>query len=126
MAGTTVSASVNLDSGGQAVSGINVFVDYPEGLVSIPGSGAVSTVRQRISNVPGGFLSSPNDLDYGLIEALGTGGMSELPAKIFTITFDACVGAAAPSTADFVCVVKNAVDSQGSELSGVKCSVSLP
>jgi hypothetical protein len=105
---------------------LTVFVDYPEGRASIPGSGTVSTVRQRITNVPAGFLSNPNDLDYGLIEALGTGGTGVLPSRIFTITFDPCQGAAAPTSGDFVCVVKNAVDSQGSDLSGVTCAVSIP
>jgi hypothetical protein len=118
--------SVNLNDGGQSVSGLSVFIDYPEGAVSIPGSGTVTTVRQAITNVPSGFLSSPNDLDYGLIEVLGTGSSSVLPTRIFTITFQDCQGATPPSAADFACVVKDATDSQGSPLGGITCAVTIP
>jgi len=125
-AGTTtpqdVSVSFSVPPGGE-VAGITVFLDYPDAKTSIPGSG--SGVGASIKNLPGGVLSSPNDLDYGLIE--GVVSLSALtPGRLFSVTFQNCPGAPALAASDFHCVVKDASDTLGNTVAGVSCSVSIP
>jgi hypothetical protein len=125
-AGTTTpqNASVNISvPGGASLGGITVFLDYPDAKTSIPGSG--SGVSGSISNVPSGSLSSPNDLDYGLLEGVvNLGGIS--PGRVFTVTFQNCPGAPALVVGDFSCVVKDASDTFGNDVAGVTCTVSIP
>jgi hypothetical protein len=125
-AGTTTAqtASVNISvPGATPLGGITVFLDYPDAKTSIPGSGA--GVGGSITNVPGGSLSSPNDLDYGLLE--GVVNLSGLaPGRLFTVTFQNCPGAPALVVGDFGCVVKDASDTSGNDVAGVTCSVSFP
>jgi hypothetical protein len=66
-----------------------------------------------------------NDLDYGLIEVLGS--LNPIPTpRLFTITFDTCAGQPAPTAAEFGCFVKSASDTDGNDLSGVTCTVVPP
>jgi hypothetical protein len=105
------------------VAGITVFLDYPDAKTAIPGSG--SGVASSVKNLPGGVLSSPNDLDYGLIE--GVVSLSAItPGRLFTVTFQNYVGAGALTTSDFHCVVKDASDTLGNSVAGVTCSVGIP
>ena len=109
--------------GGTSLGGITVFLDYPDARTSIPGSG--SGVGGSISNVPAGSLSSPNDLDYGLIEGIvNLGGVP--PGRLFTVTFQNCPGAPPLIVGDFGCVVKDASDTSGNDVPGVTCTVSIP
>jgi cysteine-rich repeat protein len=121
---TPQSASVNISiPGGGSLGGVTVFLDYPDSKTSIPGSG--SGVGGSISNVPGGSLSSPNDLDYGLLEGIvNLGGISA--GRLFTVTFQNCPAAPALVVGDFGCVVKDASDTFGSDVPGVTCTVSIP
>jgi hypothetical protein len=116
--------SVNVASA-TAVGGITVFVDYPDGHVSIPGNGSATVVKARIKNLPANTASTPNDIDYGLVEVL-IGSGSAFPTRLFTITFDDCQGATPPVAGDFHCVVKDASDTGGGTLHNVACSVSIP
>jgi hypothetical protein len=109
------------------VAGIKVFVDYPDGKVSIPGLGNQASVTGRILNIAtaSGVNGVPNDLDYGLIEVLGS--LSPIPTpRLFTINFDTCQGAPAVTAGDFSCSVKNASDTDGNDLTGVTCTVVVP
>jgi hypothetical protein len=100
-----------------------VFLDYPDAKTSIPGSG--SGVGSSIKNLPSSALSSPNDLDYGLIE--GVVSLSAIPSgRLFTVTFQNCPGAGTLATSDFHCVVKDASDTLGNAVTGVTCSVTIP
>jgi cysteine-rich repeat protein len=126
-AGTTTSQDVtvhmNAPGGSPALGGITVFLDYPDAKTSIPGSG--SGVTGSIKNLPAGSLSSPNDLDYGLLEGIvNLGGIS--PGTLFTVTFANCPGAAPLAPGDFACVVKDASDTGGNTVPGVTCSVTIP
>ncbi len=114
-------------SGSTNVAGIQVLLDYPEGKVSIPGSGGDSFVTGSISNTPAGALLVSNDLDYALIQSVTTA--AALPVgPIFRVTFQDCQGATAPTPADFTCTVTDASDPTGFiDLTGVTtCSVSAP
>jgi hypothetical protein len=104
------------------LAGVTVFLRYPEGKVVIPGSGA--GVGGSILGVPAGFLSQPNDLDYGLLEAL-VGSGDALPQSILTVNFQDCQGVDPPAASDFICVVKDAADTNFSTVAGVQCGVSL-
>ena len=124
--GTTTAQDVSVDfsaPAGAQVGGLTVFLDYPDAKTSIPGSG--SSVSSTIKNLPAGALSSPNDLDYGLIE--GVVSLSAIaPGRLFTVTFHDCPGAPALTAGDFRCVVKDASDTQGNAVGGVTCTVSIP
>jgi hypothetical protein len=111
----TFTASITFSAPGKNISGLGVFVDYPEGQVGKP-------------SVAGAFgVSSPfSDLTYGLIvEAIKLGA---LPTKFATLTFKTCQDAGPPVAADFKCKVNDASDSNGDNVdpSSVTCAVSVP
>jgi len=110
---------------GVQVAGIAVLVDYPEGRVVIPGSG--QNVVGSITHVPFGKLSTPNDLDYALIEAV-VGATPIAPGRLFTITFEDCAGSVAPLPADFSCTVTDAADQSANPIdpTTISCAVTSP
>jgi hypothetical protein len=105
------------------VAGIGVFVDYPEGQVVIPGTGADAGVKDSILNPPQRALSSPNDLDDALREAIASTS-ALTPGQLFTIQFEDCQGATVPTPADFPSTVEDTSDPSGNMVPGVTCSVS--
>jgi hypothetical protein len=109
---------------GQSVAGATFLLDYPEDVVTIPGSGNASSVTAAISGVPPGVLASAFDLDTALRVAVASA--QNLPAgPMFTVTFEDCQGATPPQATDFVCTV-DAVDGVGLPVPGTTCSVTLP
>jgi cysteine-rich repeat protein len=112
---------------GVQIAGITVLLDYPEGQVAIPGSGNDALVLGSISHVPFGRLSSPNDLDYALIEAV-VGGSPITPGRLFTVTFNDCASATVPTPSDFTCTVTDAADASANVVdpATVSCSVTSP
>jgi len=117
----TVSFSVPDSS--VVVQGMTVLVDYPEGQVTIPGSGNDTSVRQSIINVQSGAIGQPNDLDFALRENLAGTSHALTPGNLFTINFLDCQGATPPTAANFTCTVEVATDSLGQPDQGVTCSV---
>lgn len=113
-------------------SGVTTFVDYPDDLLDIPGSGNEPSVLERVVNLTGvsGSLFSVGDQDtdantfddriaVGVIN-LGT----PIPAGNFAqITYDCKTGEPAPDVADFACTL-DASDTNGNAISGT-CSVAL-
>jgi len=112
-------------SGGTNVAAVQVLLDYPEGQISVPGSGNDSNVTGSISNTPPGALLVSNDLDYALIQSV-TSLSALTPGPIFRVTFQDCQGATAPTPADFTCTVTQASDTSFTDITGVTCSVSAP
>ena len=108
------------------VQGLTLLIDYPEAQVTIPGSGAALTVRQSLSNVQSGALSSPFDLDTSLREQIAGTAAPLTPGMLFTIDFFDCVDAPPPTAADFNCTVQVASDPLGQPDTGVTCSVASP
>ena len=107
------------------VAAIKVFVDYPEGKVSILGSGSVSpTEIDTILGEPD-TVAGFNDVDHGLTGVLaeGTGGNFGLTGDLFTVHFETCNAAPAPAPSEFTCTVLEAADALGKALKGVTCSV---
>jgi cysteine-rich repeat protein len=119
----TVSVSVNFSSSA-SIAGYKVFVDYPEGKVIVPGTGAQCSNQTGcvIQNDPtNGAIG--NDLDYGII-VVGSGISAIPPPRLFTLTFTSC-GGAAPTAAEFNCRVHQASDTNGNDVP-MTCSVSIP
>jgi cysteine-rich repeat protein len=112
---------------GVQLAGITVLLDYPEGQVAIPGGGNDAQVLASISHLPFGRASSPNDLDYALIEAV-VGSSALTPGRLFTVTFDDCQGATVPTAADFTCTVTDAADTGANVVdpTTVGCTVTSP
>jgi len=106
------------------VQGLTLLIDYPEGQVTIPGSGNATSVRQTIINVQSGALSQPFDLDYALREQIAGTANPLTPGHLFTINFLDCLGATPPTVADFTCTVEVATDPLGLPDQGVMCTVS--
>ena len=110
-------------TGSEAVAGITVFLDYPEGQVIIPGSGADASVQSAITDLPGFAFGQANDLDHALIEAVAD--TAAFPSGLlFNVHFESCNGATPPANA-FSCTVTSAGDETLAPISGVTCSVSV-
>jgi hypothetical protein len=107
------------------VAAIKVFVDYPEGKVSILGSG--TPAPGEIDTVLGepDTVASFNDVDHGLTGVLaeGTGNNFGPSGDLFTVRFETCNAAPAPAPGEFSCTVLEAADALGKALKGVTCSV---
>jgi len=109
----TVSVSLATDSGDTFGVG-TVFIDYPEGLSFIPGSGESSDVQGAITNRPttGSPTCLVNDRDHGLqFGCLSTGGFPE--GLLFRAAFRDCDGGRAPTVQDFTCTILEATDTFG-------------
>ena len=126
--GSSQLSTVNFAVGGGAsVAGISVLVDYPEGKVSIPGSG--SAAASHITGLPSGTSGVSNDLDHALREVVQktVPGSSITPGQLFRVNYETCAGAGAAVAADFKCTVLSASDPNGSDVTGnVTCSVTVP
>ncbi len=107
----------------QTVSGLTLLVGYKSGTVSLPGSGAASTVGSRIKNKPSNTIFAFNDLDYALRTVLSrSSGFS--PGQLYTVDFDSCQGAAAVTVDDFACTVEGCSNTFGT-VTGCSCAVSF-
>jgi hypothetical protein len=107
----------------ETVSGLTLVVGYKSGTVSLPGTGAASTVGSRIKNKPGNSIFAFNDLDYGLRTVLSrSAGFSS--GQLYTVDFDSCQGAAAVTIGDFGCTVEGCSNTFGT-VTDCSCSVSL-
>ena len=111
-------------AGSEAVAGITVFVDYPEGKVSIPGSGG-GVPGGIITDLPGFAFGQTNDLDHALIQAV-VDSAAFPSGTLFNIHFETCNGAPAPTSGEFSCTVTAAGDENLDPIDGVTCSVSVP
>lgn len=111
-------------AGSESVAGITVFLDYPEGKVSIPGSGA-GVLPGIIDGLPGFAFGQSNDLDHALIQAV-VDAAAFSSGQLFQIHFETCNGSPAPSPSDFTCTVQTAGDENLVPIPGITCSVVLP
>jgi hypothetical protein len=115
----SVSASLGV---GQSLGTVRVHLEYPEGVVIIPGSADQPEVVGSLSMFPPGANCIPNDLDYGLLQAcLSFSGYA--PGQFTRVGFVDCDGGP-PVAGDFSCRVIEATDQIGSEVSAT-CSVTL-
>jgi hypothetical protein len=109
-------------AGSESVAGITVFVEYPEGMAIIPGSGSDATAY--VSNLPGSAGASANDYDHAVQVAVAD--FEAFPSGLlFNLAFETCDGAT-PTAGDFACTVISAGDVNLQPVAGVTCSVSIP
>jgi cysteine-rich repeat protein len=120
--GSDTTVSVNF-AGSEDVAGITVFLDYPEGKVSIPGSGG-SIPSGIITDTPGFAFAQSNDLDHALRQAV-VDGAAFPSGLLFNVHFEDCNGASAPTAGEFTCTVETAGDANLVEIPGVTCSVAV-
>ena len=106
------------------INGITVFLRYPEDHIFIEGQANDENVFASITNTPNAFLT-PNDLDYGLRLVMFSQDQPFTPGLLFSVTFDDCMGAAAPTNGDFYCVVEDASSTQAAKVEGVTCMATL-
>lgn len=109
---------------GQDVSGITVLVGYKSGTVSLPGTGSASSVSSRIKNKPSNVIFSSFDLDYALRTVISRSTPIP-PGRLYTVDFDSCTGATAPTAANFGCAVEGCANQFG-DVSGCTCAVLAP
>ncbi len=108
------------------VGGVVVLLDYPEGKVSLPGSGREPTVAARVTNLPPGFMSATYDLDYAMRQVIAMN--KPLSAgELFRVSFDRCDGAASPAAQEFTCRVQEVSSPGGKNLpvENVACAVKV-
>jgi len=119
--GATVTFAVTADSGGTQATRVVVQLAYRSSVISIPGSGSDTSVRQRVrfvAPVPQPFLV--DDLDYAVdIDSTRAAG---LPGRFATVRFDTCSGAPAPTVDDLTCFLQACVDAAG-PIPACACSV---
>jgi hypothetical protein len=100
-----------------------ILLAYNSTKLSIPGSGTVTSVRQRVvapPPIPQGF--TPNDLNYAVRVAI----TRNIPLGVlFTATFDRCAGAPTPTLDDVSCTVLSCAQG-GGEVVGCTCTVAQP
>jgi cysteine-rich repeat protein len=110
---------------GAVLSGGVFCIDYPSGVVALPGHGNIATggTNPRLTNAPSGsFLNDFNNaVQLSFVTNPGQ------PSFDPSISFDLCTGQAAPSATAFVCVTKSASSNgQTLDTSTVECTPMTP
>jgi hypothetical protein len=103
-------------SGANSGKSCTTGTDCPGGQCILP--------RSRIKNTPPATIVGVTDLDYAVRVVL-TRSTQLTPGAVFTIDFDTCQGAAAPTAADFGCNVTGCASSFGN-VDGCTCAVTNP
>lgn len=118
-----VQTSIALPTG-RTASSVTVRLAYRSDRLSLPGKGADTSIRDRVTGFPSGTFSAVNDLGYALrVVASVANGIA--PGPLFTAAFDPCQGAQAPTLADVACVVEGC-GSQTGLVTGCTCTLAAP
>lgn len=104
---------------GQSASSLTLLVGYRSDRVGLPGTGA--TPQVRLEKAPANAIVLLNDLDYAVRVVLTKSGTIE-PGQVFTLAFDRCESAPAPTASDFSCRVAGCATAAG-DLQGCSCRV---
>jgi hypothetical protein len=107
------------------ISGITMFLRYPDGVVRIPGTGGQTQVLDSIVFAPDGAGITVNDREYGMNVVL-IGSEAFPPPHLLTVQFQICPDATAPDASAFRCDVFSASNPQAQNVEGVTCSVRTP
>jgi hypothetical protein len=107
------------------LTGLTVFVRYPDGTVDVPGSNNDPAVQAAITS--DFFSITPNDSNFALTAVLIDPFLLGVQAgTAITIQFDVCSGASAPSAGAFTCQVISATDTTPMTVTDqVTCNVQL-
>jgi hypothetical protein len=109
---------------GVEVAAVTPLVDYPEGRVTVPGSGQMTSSTFTPLYPPTQVLIRGFDLDHA-VRGLVASSEAVPAGAVFQIRFTDCVGAEPPLAADFGCEVVDAFDVGTNPVPGVTCSVSM-
>ena len=126
--GGTVTATISVASTTAQLGGLSVSLGFPYDKVQLPGAGSDAVPFVAVQQNP--FTTLVQASDSGDTVAIGAtpdllNGEFFTAGQIFVVTFNTC--GAAPTAADFACVVQGASDTTGTPLlSGVSCSVTVP
>lgn len=122
--GTDATFRVDFDApAGETATSVTFLVSYKSNLLSIPESGIVPMVQQRILMRPSGSSVLGNDLDYAVRAVVTrTAGLAE--SRVFNVLFDVCQGAT-PSASDLGCIIEGCSGEFGL-IQGCLCTVALP
>lgn len=125
VSGETVTFDIEFEApSGVSLAALTTFLRYPDGVVRIPGYGNDANVQGRLVAAPDNIAATPNDLDYALRYVAFTPDLSPISeGGLYSVTFDRCEGAPAPSVTDFSCMVEDAADTEFNSVDGVFCSV---
>lgn len=123
---TTTTAAFIFDlvpPAGQSPTDVAIRIGYRSELLSIPGIGSAAAVLARIvAPAPAPVPFIRNDQDYAVAVTLGR----SMPiTQLFTITFDRCQGAPAPTVDDVGCAVLGCAGG-GPPIEGCTCEVRTP
>jgi hypothetical protein len=108
----------------RSASSVTIRLAYRSDALSLPGKGADTSVRDRITDLPSNALSAVNDLGYAL-RVVESGATDMTSGPLFKVAFDRCQDAAAVTLADVACVVE-ACGSQSGLVPGCRCTVTTP
>jgi cysteine-rich repeat protein len=118
---TSATQVVTILSSRPDLTGINLFLDYPDGRVELPGVG---------TGVGGNFTDAPGTLSALDLEHAVRVNVSESFTFDTTLlaraTFRGCAGGTLPGAGDYRCIVLSASDGTFMAVSGVTCSVTIP
>src|SRR5262245_8210181 len=103
------------------LTGVNFFLDYPDGRVDLPGVGL--EVSDNFTDAAGTL--SALDLDHAVSVNVAADFTFET-TQLARATFTGCEGAGLPSAADYGCTVISASDSNFQDVFGVTCTVTIP
>jgi len=132
---------------GTSASSVTALVGYSSAVVSIPGKGTGSCnagsnngkacnggadcpggqcvqPKSRVKNPPPASFIGANDLDYAL-SVVVTRSSQIAPGRIFSVDFDTCQGAPAPTLLNFGCTVTGCASSFG-PIDDCTCTVVTP
>jgi len=114
------------------LAGLVLDLNYPQAVVSIPGSGSDDSVVARVTDVSGaqGFavIEDRDTNDDGQDDQLHTAYVTSgniSPGDFEQVLFDCTAGEAAPTADAFTCVVSDTVDPQAQPVTGVTCEISI-
>jgi cysteine-rich repeat protein len=131
IAGSVRGATVNWNAT-QSVGSLTVLVDYPEGLVNLPGTGG-GIPAGILFGFPSGTSPQASDIGnqgYALREVIVKAtAITPRPGQLFKINFEDCEGATPPAATDFTCAVETAFAPDGiTQLppGAATCSVTVP
>jgi hypothetical protein len=125
--GSTATADVlfSTDPGDLLITGLTMFVRYPDGVVDVPGVNNDVAVQAAVTS--DFFGITPNDTNFSLTTVLIDPFLSGVGAgTAISVNLIRCVGAGPPAEGDFECRVIDATDAEGAVVTDqVTCRVTL-
>lgn len=108
-------------TGGTNIASIATILEYPDGVVQLPGTGTDASVGSRITNRPSGFLTDWFDFDFALRVAV-VGSRALTSSQLYVVSFDVCRDTAPPPASAFRCRVLEANNTNFQPVSGLTCT----